>query len=114
LALLPGSLDDWVDDSNPVRVIDAFVERLDLKKLGFDSAAAMQAQASHRAAATSAAAAQEKVNLLSSQLAALDFQYRDPERGFNHSRVKGVVAKLLRVNDAATATAGGVEPGANA
>jgi hypothetical protein len=25
-ALLPECLDDWVDDSNPVRVIDAFVE----------------------------------------------------------------------------------------
>ena len=30
LSLLPESLDQWVDDSNPVRVIDAFVEALDL------------------------------------------------------------------------------------
>ncbi len=28
LSLLPGSLDDWVDESNPVRVIDAFVAAL--------------------------------------------------------------------------------------
>src|SRR5262245_38006393 len=35
--LLPGSLDDWVDESNPVRVIDAFVDALDLAELGFDS-----------------------------------------------------------------------------
>ena len=34
LSLLPGSLDDWVDKDNPVRVIDAFVDGLDLKKLG--------------------------------------------------------------------------------
>jgi transposase len=33
--LLPECLDDWVDDSNPVRVIDAFVETLDLRALGF-------------------------------------------------------------------------------
>ena len=33
--LLPECLDDWVDDSNPVRVIDAFVEMLDLRDLGF-------------------------------------------------------------------------------
>ena len=37
LSLLPGSLDDWVDKDNPVRVIDAFVDGLDLKKLGFDT-----------------------------------------------------------------------------
>lgn len=30
---------------------------------------------------------------------------RDPERGWDHSRVKGVVAKLVRVKDPATATA---------
>ena len=29
LSLLPESLDQWVDDSNPVRVIEAFVEALD-------------------------------------------------------------------------------------
>jgi transposase len=36
LSLLPESLDDWVDESNPVRVIDAFVDALDLGDLGFD------------------------------------------------------------------------------
>jgi len=33
---LPESLDDWVDESNPVRVIDAFVDALNLAELGFD------------------------------------------------------------------------------
>jgi hypothetical protein len=28
--LLPESLDDWVDESNPVRVIDAFVDALNM------------------------------------------------------------------------------------
>ncbi len=37
--------------------------------------------------------------------AAIDFRYSDPERGFDRSRVKGVVAKLTRVADPATATA---------
>jgi transposase len=37
LSLLPGSLDDWVGENNPVRVIDAFVEALDLKDLGFEN-----------------------------------------------------------------------------
>jgi transposase len=34
--LFPESLDDWVDENNPVRVIDAFVDALDLRDLGFD------------------------------------------------------------------------------
>src|SRR3974390_31149 len=37
--LLPECLDDWVDESNPVRVVDALVDALDLKNLGFDGMA---------------------------------------------------------------------------
>jgi transposase len=33
---LPESLDDYVTDTNPVRVVDVFVDELDLVKLGFD------------------------------------------------------------------------------
>ena len=33
--LLPECLDDWIDENNPVRVIDAFVDALDLANLGF-------------------------------------------------------------------------------
>ena len=31
--LFPGSLDDWIGEDNPVRVIDAFVDALDLRAL---------------------------------------------------------------------------------
>jgi transposase len=34
--LLPECLDDWIDDDNPVRAIDAFVDALDLAELGFE------------------------------------------------------------------------------
>jgi transposase len=34
--LLPECLEDWVDESNPIRVIDALVDALDLRKLGFE------------------------------------------------------------------------------
>ena len=37
--LLPECLDDFIDESNPVRVIDAFVDALDLAGLGFDGVA---------------------------------------------------------------------------
>ena len=34
--LLPECLDDWVDESNPVRAVDVFVDALELRDLGFD------------------------------------------------------------------------------
>jgi len=34
--LLPECLDEWIDESNPVRAVDAFVDALDLGKLGFE------------------------------------------------------------------------------
>lgn len=38
--LLPEVLDDFINENNPVRVVDAFVEGLQLKALGFESAEA--------------------------------------------------------------------------
>lgn len=35
LCFLPECLDDWVREDNPVHVVDAFVEALDLAALGF-------------------------------------------------------------------------------
>ncbi|MBI9013087.1 MAG: transposase [Clostridiales bacterium] len=34
-SLIPRSLDEMMDENNPVRVIDAFVDRVDLKTVGF-------------------------------------------------------------------------------
>src|SRR5437763_2984872 len=34
--LFPECLDDWIDENNPVRVIDAFVDTLALGELGFE------------------------------------------------------------------------------
>src|SRR5260370_9041790 len=36
MTLLPECLGDWVEESNPVRAVDVFVEALDLADLGFD------------------------------------------------------------------------------
>jgi transposase len=38
VTLLPECLDDFIAEDNPVRIIDAFVEELDLGSLGFDGA----------------------------------------------------------------------------
>src|SRR5260370_38113305 len=37
--LLPECLDDWVDESNPVRAVDVFVDALELRDLGFHGCA---------------------------------------------------------------------------
>src|SRR4029079_1385754 len=39
VTLLPECLDDYITEDNPVRVVDAFVEELDLQKLGFEGMA---------------------------------------------------------------------------
>ena len=36
VTLLPECLDDFITEDNPVRVVDAFVEELELQALGFD------------------------------------------------------------------------------
>ena len=38
ITLLPDCLDDFVTEDNPVRVVEAFVEQLDLVALGFEGA----------------------------------------------------------------------------
>ena len=40
ITLMPACLDDYIDADNPVRVIDLFVDELDLVELGFDSTVA--------------------------------------------------------------------------
>ncbi|KAL6580577.1 Structural maintenance of chromosomes protein 2-2 [Orobanche minor] len=47
----------------------------------------------------------EEARIISSQLANVDFHYNDPEKNFDRSRVKGVVAKLIKVNDSSAALA---------
>src|SRR6187431_3709534 len=38
VTLLPECLDDYIAEDNPVRVVEAYVEELDLQELGFEGA----------------------------------------------------------------------------
>jgi transposase len=38
LVVFPESLDEYIGEDNPVRFIDAFVDSLDLRALGFERA----------------------------------------------------------------------------
>ena len=40
--LLPETIDDYIGADNPVRFVDAFVEKLDLEQLGFERAVAAE------------------------------------------------------------------------
>ncbi len=40
LTLMPECLEDYIGPNNPVRIVDAFVEALDLAEMGFDTSAA--------------------------------------------------------------------------
>lgn len=57
-------------------------------------------------AAMRAAAARDKASRLEARLgAAVRFEYKDPEPGFDRSRVKGVLARLVRAQESGTTTA---------
>ncbi|THG03392.1 hypothetical protein TEA_011029 [Camellia sinensis var. sinensis] len=47
----------------------------------------------------------DKIRILLAQLANVDFTYHDPMKNFDRTRVKGVVAKLIKVKDCSTMTA---------
>lgn len=47
----------------------------------------------------------EEIRNISSRLGNIEFSYRDPVKNFDRSKVKGVVAKLIRVKDSSTMTA---------
>ncbi|KAL7107353.1 hypothetical protein ACP275_06G048700 [Erythranthe tilingii] len=47
----------------------------------------------------------EEARIISSQLANVEFNYSDPEKNFDRSRVKGVVAKLIKVKDSSAVVA---------
>ena len=38
VTLLPECLDDYISEDNPIRVVDVFVDELQLHKLGFEGA----------------------------------------------------------------------------
>ena len=48
LTLMPECLEDYIGPVNPVRVVDAFVEALDLAEMGFDTLAAATGRPGYR------------------------------------------------------------------
>lgn len=47
----------------------------------------------------------EEIRNISSRCGSIDFSYRDPVKNFDRSKVKGVVAKLIKVKDSSAVVA---------
>ena len=60
--LFPAMLDDYVAEDNLVRAVDAFVEGLELGKLGFGRVAPLEKDAMGRAARTMAPSSLQRIN----------------------------------------------------
>ena len=72
---------------------------------GFDGASMAELQQERLEVQRRISVLREQVDSLSGRLARLSFEYQDPQRGFDRSQVKGLVARLLRVQDEEAATA---------
>lgn len=73
--------------------------------LKFDPQDAAKLGAARQATSVSVRSAQDTVDRLRSQLGGVEFQFTDPEAGFDRGRVKGRVVKLMQLQDPAAATA---------
>jgi len=69
------------------------------KAVAHDEEAAAASEAKYKGLTKEVSDLQEKVEALSGELRGLEFEFADPERGFNRNRVKGTLAKLVRVQD---------------
>lgn len=80
--------------------------KADMKKIDFDSDRFNALENEKSDLDNSISELRELVDTLSAKLQGrLSFQYSDPVRGFDRSKVKGLVAKLIQVNDSKYSTA---------
>ena len=75
------------------------VARKGLEGIAFDPKAKDAVAQKMKAEEKAASQWHEKVQKLKAQLSGLDFRFKDPSANFDRSKVKGVVAKLMHVQD---------------
>uniref|UniRef100_A0A0P4WHI6 Structural maintenance of chromosomes protein n=1 Tax=Scylla olivacea TaxID=85551 RepID=A0A0P4WHI6_SCYOL len=76
-----------------------------LEHLDYDDSRVEELEGQHRSLNHAIVNLQEKIDRLESRYPQLSFNYKDPERNFDRSSVKGLVCKLLTLKDSSTATA---------
>lgn len=77
--------------------VDELKDKLD-QSAGFDAdeEASLRRQASEKS--KQAKHLQEKLDAMKGQLSSLDFKYTDPYKGFDNAKVKGMVARLIKID----------------
>ncbi|XP_069125858.1 structural maintenance of chromosomes protein 2-like [Argopecten irradians] len=77
----------------------------EMKKLGFEEGKDDKLETERRTLSQQVQKLQEKLETLEARFPQLHFEYRDPEKNFDRSKVHGLVCKLIKVKDVKTATA---------
>jgi structural maintenance of chromosome 2 len=78
---------------------------IELHELDYQDAMEQDLLASKTKEEQAVAELQERVDDISSQLSRIQFEYKDPVKNFDRTKVKGLVAELLELRDPGTATA---------
>lgn len=76
----------------------------EMKKLGFEDGKEDDLESQHKTLSANVDNLSDKVNALASRFPNLQFEYRDPEKNFDRSKVHGLVARLVKVKDVKYAT----------
>lgn len=79
--------------------------KMAVHELDFDSESADALYEKRNVEQRDVAVLRERVNQLTARVSGFNFQYSEPYANFDHRRVHGLVAKLIRLKDPATATA---------
>ncbi|XP_019642179.1 PREDICTED: structural maintenance of chromosomes protein 2-like [Branchiostoma belcheri] len=88
-------------DKTAYEAIQKNQEKLEaeMKKLGYEEGKEERLLEQKRGLQEAVSNLQEKVETLQARFPNLDFEYRDPEKNWDRSRVKGLVAQLITVKD---------------
>ncbi|XP_064086930.1 structural maintenance of chromosomes protein 2-like [Macrobrachium nipponense] len=78
---------------------------IQMGKLGYDDKRVEELEDMRRTLNNEVLTLQDQVERLESRYPQLCFNYKDPEKNFDRSTVKGLVCKLIKLKDPATATA---------
>ncbi|XP_041476004.1 structural maintenance of chromosomes protein 2-like [Lytechinus variegatus] len=93
------------DKANMEAVIKSKTKLEDeMKKLGFEDGKEDDLENQHKVLSAKVDSLSDKVNALTSRFPNLQFEYKDPEKNFDRSKVHGLVARLVKVKDVKYAT----------
>ncbi|XP_073536274.1 structural maintenance of chromosomes protein 2-like [Phyllobates terribilis] len=77
----------------------------EIKKLNYEDGKEEKLLEKHRELSRNVGRLRETYESLMARYSSLQFEYRDPEKNWDKSRVKGLIASLISVKDVSTATA---------